>query len=57
MLMGSDYPHMLGSIDRAVSSIQNLTIPEHEKQQIFSGTALSVLNNSGGESIGRGASS
>ena len=45
MAMGSDYPHMLGSIDRAVSSIENLNIPEHEKQRIFSGTALSILNN------------
>jgi aminocarboxymuconate-semialdehyde decarboxylase len=45
MLMGSDYPHMLGSIDRAVSSIQELGIPDHEKQRIFSGTALSILNN------------
>jgi aminocarboxymuconate-semialdehyde decarboxylase len=45
MLMGSDYPHMLGSIDRAGSSIEELPIPDHEKQRIFSGTALSVLNN------------
>jgi aminocarboxymuconate-semialdehyde decarboxylase len=45
MVMGSDYPHLLGSIDRAVSSIQNLDIPEHEKEQVFSGTALSILNN------------
>jgi aminocarboxymuconate-semialdehyde decarboxylase len=45
MAMGSDYPHLLGSIDRAVSSIENLDIPEREKQQIFSGTALSILNN------------
>jgi aminocarboxymuconate-semialdehyde decarboxylase len=45
MAMGSDYPHLLGSIDRAVSSIQALNIPEREKQQIFSGTALSILNN------------
>jgi hypothetical protein len=35
----------LGSIDRAVSSIEALTIPDEEKQQIFSGTALSILNN------------
>ena len=27
MLMGSDYPHLLGSIDRAVSSIDGLDIP------------------------------
>jgi len=45
MLMGSDYPHMLGSIERAVSSIQDLGIPEYEKQRIFSGSALSILNN------------
>jgi aminocarboxymuconate-semialdehyde decarboxylase len=45
MVMGSDYPHLLGSIDRAVSSIQELPIPENERQRIFSGTALSILNN------------
>jgi aminocarboxymuconate-semialdehyde decarboxylase len=45
MVMGSDYPHKLGSIDRSVSSIESLHIPEVEKQSIFSGTALSILNN------------
>ena len=45
MVMGSDYPHLLGSIDRAVSSIEDLQIPEHEKQTIFNGTALKILNN------------
>ncbi len=45
MVMGSDYPHLLGSIDRAVSSIEGLEILGEEKQQIFSGTALSILNN------------
>jgi aminocarboxymuconate-semialdehyde decarboxylase len=45
MVMGSDYPHLLGSIDRAVSSIESLDIPGSEKQQIFSGTAFSILNN------------
>ena len=45
MVLGSDYPHLLGSIERAVSSIESLEIPEDEKQQIFSGTALSILNN------------
>src|ERR1044071_2737555 len=42
---GSDYPHMLGSIDRAVTSIQGLDIPDPDKQAIFSGTALRILNN------------
>jgi aminocarboxymuconate-semialdehyde decarboxylase len=45
MVMGSDYPHMLGSIDRAVTSIEGLDIAAHEKQAIFSGTALRILNN------------
>lgn len=45
MVMGSDYPHMLGSIERSVSSIQDLAIPEYEKQKIFSSNALSILNN------------
>ena len=45
MVMGSDYPHLLGSIDRAVSSIENLEVAEEEKRRIFEGTALSILNN------------
>jgi aminocarboxymuconate-semialdehyde decarboxylase len=45
MVMGSDYPHLLGSIDRAVSAIENLDVPEAEKQRIFEGNALTILNN------------
>lgn len=45
MVLGSDYPHLLGSIDRAVSSIRDLDISEDERAQIFSGNALSILNN------------
>jgi aminocarboxymuconate-semialdehyde decarboxylase len=45
MVMGSDYPHLLGSIDRAVSSIEGLDIREEERDAIFSGTALNILNN------------
>jgi aminocarboxymuconate-semialdehyde decarboxylase len=45
MVMGSDYPHLLGSIDRAVSSIERLTISDQEKRRIFAGNALSILNN------------
>jgi len=45
MLMGSDYPHLLGSIDRAVTSIEGLQIPAVEKQRVLGGTALSVLTN------------
>ena len=45
MLMGSDYPHLLGSIEKSVSSIQSMAIPEAEKAKIFGGNALSILNN------------
>jgi len=45
LVMGSDYPHLLGSIDRAVSSIATLNVSEDEKQRIFEGTALTILNN------------
>lgn len=45
MVMGSDYPHLLGSIDRAVSSIEGLEISDEDKRRIFEGTALSILNN------------
>jgi aminocarboxymuconate-semialdehyde decarboxylase len=45
LVMGSDYPHLLGSIERAVTSIEALSIPQVEKERIFSGTALSILNN------------
>src|SRR6266571_7699640 len=45
LVMGSDYPHLLGSIDRAVSSIESLDVPAPDKERIFEGTALSILNN------------
>ena len=45
MLMGSDYPHLLGSIEKSISSVEALAIPQHEKQRIFGGNALAILNN------------
>jgi len=45
MVMGSDYPHLLGSIDRAVTSIEALDITEGDKSAIFHRTALGILNN------------
>lgn len=45
MVMGSDYPHLLGSIDRAVSAIKDLEISVEEKHQIWSKTAMTILNN------------
>jgi len=45
LVMGSDYPHLLGSIERSVSSIEGLDISDEEKRRIFEGTALRILNN------------
>ncbi len=45
MLMGSDYPHLLGSIEKSVTSIEAMPIPEAEKAHVFSGTARAILNN------------
>ena len=45
MLMGSDYPHLLGSIEKSVSSIEALAIPQAEKQKILGGNAMTILNN------------
>ena len=46
MAMGSDYPHLLGSIERAVSSIDGMDFSAAEKERIFGGTALSLINMS-----------
>ena len=45
MVMGSDYPHLLGSIDRAVSSIDEMSVSVSQKKTVFEDTALSILNN------------
>lgn len=45
LVMGSDYPHLLGSIERSVSSIESLAISEGEKDAIFSRNAAEILNN------------
>lgn len=45
LVMGSDYPHLLGSIERSVSSIDGLAIEQADKQRIFSGNARAILDN------------
>ncbi|MCL5263925.1 MAG: amidohydrolase [Chloroflexi bacterium] len=45
IVMGSDYPHIIGHIDRAVTSIEELDIPDEDKEKIFSGNALKMLTN------------
>lgn len=43
MLMGSDYPHLLGSVERAVPSIEGLGLPADETSRILGGNALRLL--------------
>jgi aminocarboxymuconate-semialdehyde decarboxylase len=43
LILGSDYPHVIGDIDRSVSSIQNLEIPDREKEWIFSENLSQLL--------------
>ena len=45
LAMGSDYPHLLGSIDKAISSIEGVDWDAREKERVFSGTALALLAN------------
>jgi aminocarboxymuconate-semialdehyde decarboxylase len=45
LVMGSDYPHLLGSIERSVSSIESLGLARPDTERIFQGTARAILNN------------
>jgi aminocarboxymuconate-semialdehyde decarboxylase len=45
LVMGSDYPHLLGSIERSVSTIEALDISKEEKAATFGGTAGRILSN------------
>ncbi|MCL5961416.1 MAG: amidohydrolase [Chloroflexi bacterium] len=43
MVLGSDYPHIIGDIYRSVTSIQDMDISGEEKEMIFGGNALRIL--------------
>jgi predicted TIM-barrel fold metal-dependent hydrolase len=43
MIMGSDYPHVIGDITRSISSITELDISEEEKEKILAGNAKNLL--------------
>jgi aminocarboxymuconate-semialdehyde decarboxylase len=45
LVMGSDYPHLLGSIERSVSSIESLDIGRDDRARIFEGNARAILSN------------
>ncbi|MBM4305749.1 MAG: hypothetical protein FJ123_03335 [Deltaproteobacteria bacterium] len=44
LVMGSDYPHVIGDIKRAVSSINTLSIPEAEKKMILGENVKQLLS-------------
>ena len=44
MVLGSDYPHVIGDIEEAITSIENLKIDAQEKEQIYSGNILRLIH-------------
>ncbi len=47
LVLGSDYPHVIGDIQEAVTSIKCLDIPEEEKEMIYSGNILRLIRHEG----------
>ena len=43
MVLGSDYPHVIGDISRAVSSIAEMNISQEEKEKIFGENGKRIL--------------
>ena len=43
MVLGSDYPHLIVDISRAVTSINELDIPLEDKEKIFSENGKKIL--------------
>ena len=44
MVLGSDYPHVIGDIREAITSIENLEIPQTEKERIYSKNLLELIH-------------
>jgi len=44
LILGSDYPHVIGDINEAVTSIEAMEIPSEEKELIFSGNILRLIH-------------
>jgi len=45
LILGSDYPHVIGNIDEAITSIEKLGIPSQEKEKIYSENILRLIHN------------
>jgi aminocarboxymuconate-semialdehyde decarboxylase len=44
LILGSDYPHVIGDIREAITSIEELEIPQGEKEKIYSGNILRLIH-------------
>lgn len=44
LVLGSDYPHVIGDIHEAITSIEHLDIPQKDKELIYSGNILSLTH-------------
>ncbi len=44
LILGSDYPHVIGDIGEAITSIEDLEIPLGEKEKIYSGNILRLIH-------------
>jgi aminocarboxymuconate-semialdehyde decarboxylase len=43
MILGSDYPHVIGDIREAITTIEALKIPQEDKEKIYSGNILELM--------------
>jgi aminocarboxymuconate-semialdehyde decarboxylase len=44
MVLGSDYPHVIGDIKEAITSIEQLDLPQADKEMIYSGNILRLIH-------------
>jgi len=45
LLLGSDYPHVIGDVSRTIGSINHMDISSADKEAILGANALGILNN------------
>lgn len=53
MVLGTDYPHVIGDMGESVSGIEGLQLPQEEKEMILGKNALRILRLNHGDKIDR----
>jgi len=43
MVLGSDYPHVIGDMSKSISTIEELDIPKEDKEKIFGENGKKIL--------------